>query len=143
MTSYSASSPSEGFKAWLLCALILLAGVPNLHAQTQCADPQETNCTVTIGPVGCGNMGMLPCTITYDASVQDSTPNATIHYTVYCNGIHLISYDLSTHGDIVIVENCCDTEPYPPSNCFGGSLTGNMYATAPGYSQSNTVGLSF
>jgi hypothetical protein len=134
----------EKFKAFLLCALTLLASTPNLHAQTQCADPQETNCTVNVGPIGCGGMGVYPCWIHYDAAVQDSTPNATIYYTVYCNGTVMINGSFLTHGDIIIQENYgYGTNPYPPSNCYGGSLTGSMYAVAPGYSQSNTIGLSF
>jgi hypothetical protein len=138
----------EKFKAGLLCGLMLLATTPSLHALTQCATPQETNCTVTVGSPACGNLGVFPCWIHYDAAVQDSTPGATIYYTVYCDGSYLISGSFSTHGDIIIQENYGDgqmypPEPYPPDNCYGGSLTGTMYATAPGYSQSNPVGLSF
>jgi hypothetical protein len=137
---HQSSSPFafEKLKAGLLCALMLLTGAPNLHAQAQCADPQETGCQVTVGPYDCGPG--VPCYIDYDASVQDSTPGASIHYTVYCDGAVLLTGTMSSPGDIIIVETYGSTDPY--NNCYGGNLTGQMYATAPGYSQSNVVGLS-
>jgi hypothetical protein len=121
---------AEKIKAWLLCTAMILAGAPNLHAHAQCSDPYETNCVVTIGPM----CGMIPCWVKYDLTVNDDTPNAQINYTVIENGYVIDMGTVSSGGHIVEVIQ--EEIPAP-------AIWGSMYATASGYSQSNTVSLSF
>lgn len=124
-------------KAGLLCMLMIFVSTPNLHAQTQCATPYESNCVVTMGGGGCGNGGVYPCSITYVVTVNDTTSNALIHYQVFCDGNNFSSGQLYNGGQFTV------SSTYPSGGCYGGSLTGNMYATASGYTQSNTGYLSF
>lgn len=59
---------------------------------------------------------------------NDDTPGAQIHYTVTENGTQVNSGTVSSGGTVTLVVQ--EQIPYP-------SLGGTMYATAPGYSQSN------
>jgi len=93
------------YKAALMCLLILIAGAPDLHAQAPPA-PYETNCQ----PLG----GQPPTG--FQVTVDDSDQNATINYTVYCNGA---VYQTGS----VYPGNSFDVY-----GCLGG-LTGNMTAT--------------
>ncbi len=123
----------EKFKAGLLCVLMLLASKPNLHAQQQCDTPYETNCVVTNCNFYSG--------CTYTLTVNDDTPNATIHYTVFENGYVVAEGTVAPGGQIQVGgrANC-----YQGGACYpAGDMTGTMYATAPGYSQSGSNGLSF
>jgi hypothetical protein len=96
-----------------------------VQQEQQTATPYESNVTVTL-------QGAPPTSITYVATLGDSTPNATIHYTVYGNG-NVYSSGTASSGENVVIT-------VPP----GTSLTGTMYATAPGlYSQSASTGMSF
>jgi hypothetical protein len=130
------STVFDRLKAGLLCLLILVAATPKLHAQSQCATPYETNCVVTIGPVGCGNGGVIPCWIKYDLTVTDDTPNAVIHYDVA-----LGPYPID-HGYMASGEHIIETETFGEEG-FGLTMNGTTYATATGYAQSNTISLSF
>lgn len=96
-----------------------------IQQEAQTATPNESNVTVTL-------QGTPPTSITYAVTLADSTPNATIHYTVYANGNVYSSGTASSGGNIVLT--------VPPNT----SLTGTMYATAPGlYLQSASTGMSF
>lgn len=129
----------ETFKAGLLCVLMLLASAPSLHAETQCATPQETNCNVNLSDWGCGSMDQFPCYITYTLTLNDATPGAVINYQIFCDGNYYGSGQVYSGGQIVWQESYYNTE----ATCYNGSLTGNMTATAPGYSQSAEGYLSF
>jgi hypothetical protein len=118
----------DKMKAGILCCLMLLACTPSIRAQSQCDTPYETNCVVT----GCG----YPGGCTYTLTLNDDTPGATIHYTV--NGV--TSGTLSSGQSFTVSQSAyCDN-----GSCYGGfEFVGSMYATAPGYTQSNSTGLSF
>jgi len=118
----------DKIKAGILCCLMLLACTPYIHAQTKCSTPYETNCVVT----NCG----YPAGCTYTLTLNDNTPGATIHYTV--NGS--TSGTLSSGQSFTISQSAyCDN-----GSCYGGfEFVGSMYATAPGYTQSDSTGLSF
>jgi len=127
----------EKIKASLLCILMILASTPNLYAATQASDPYETNCVFTMGQNNCGNLYSYPCWFEYVVTVNDDTPGASIYYQIYLGGEPYQSGYTYSGGQITIYENYYSV-PFP---YYGASLTGTMYATAPGYSQSNTVGI--
>jgi hypothetical protein len=133
-------STIDKVKACMLCALMILASTPNLHAESQCDTPYETNCVVTVGPNNCGNLGLFPCWIKYDVTVADATPGAEIYYVVDEGPYQIDSGFTSSGGHII------ETLDYNPTE-FGpsgyGELSGSMYATATGYTQSNQASLSF
>ncbi|MGA8668820.1 MAG: hypothetical protein WB679_03045 [Terracidiphilus sp.] len=130
----------EKAKAGMLCLLMIFASAPNLHAQTQCSTPYETNCVVTVGPNNCGNLGLFPCWIKYDVTLADDTPGAQIHYVVF-EGPYEIDFGWVATGQHVV-----ETINYDPLR-FGsagfGEMNGYMYATASGYTQSNQASISF
>ena len=68
--------------------------------------------------------------VSYAITVQDSDPAATIHYTILKNGVAQQG-SVSAGGVISF------------STSGGTTLTGTMYATEPGYAQSETGFLSF
>jgi hypothetical protein len=136
------SSKSPGFKsikAGLLSILMVFATTPIANAQQQTATPYESNCVVTVGQPGCGFGGVYPCTITYVLTASDSTPGAMITYQVDCSWTgYLIGGETLSGGTITIVEGYGQQ-----STCYGGYLSGTMWATADGYSQSDTASLNF
>lgn len=113
----------EKVKAGILCLLMVLVTAPDLHALTKCADPYETNCVVTMGPLACGNGGSLPCWIKYDLTVNDSTPGAQIHYMAF-EGPYEIDAGYVSSGQHII-----ETVSYSNGG-YGLSMNGYMYATA-------------
>jgi subtilase family serine protease len=100
----------------------LTAGAP-----LQTSTPYETNAVVTLFP----NSGP-PSYITYALTLQDGTAGATIHFqATICNSPY--SWDTTSPGETVTFTNDCPSiTPY-----------GTMYATAPNYTQSSSISLSF
>jgi hypothetical protein len=133
----SIASVLDKIKASILCLLMIFASTPNLHAQQQCPDPYETNCVVTLGPISCGNGGVLPCWIKYDLTVTDTNPNAKIYYSVFLGPYEKIWQAWVSPGQHIVY-----TESWNEQG-FGLTMNGYMWATASGYSQSNQVTLSF
>lgn len=90
------------------------------------AMPYESNVNVTIvgNPPGA-------VSVTYAMTVQDTTPNATIHYQILVNGVIVANSTISPGGTIYYTGSGYQT-PY-----------GTLYATAPGYAQSSTTSLGF
>lgn len=129
------------FKSITLIGVLLTGVVPTpaialtVHTSLpQCATPVETNCVVTLH-------GAPPSSITYVITIKDSTPGAIIHFTVYDYGN--VSYSGSGAATLTITDNDSNLCSNPLVGCNIGALTGKMYATAPGYTQSSTTGMSF
>jgi hypothetical protein len=126
---------SDKLKVWLLSCLMLLACTPNLHASSQCATPLETNCVVG----GCS----YPSGCTYTITLTDSTPGATIHWSASESGVGPVGQGTITSGQSFTVSASAYCPVGAPGCYPAGSMYGNAYATAPGYTQSQTMSLSF
>lgn len=110
----------------------------------QFMESNASGATATCGPNGLeGNFAATPYVMSddqwsplggfnqYDVTLGDSTPGATIYYSLYACGSGYSSGSVSSGGGF---------SAYIPNYC---SLTGSLYATAPGYTQSQTVWVTF
>jgi hypothetical protein len=117
----------------------------------QFVESNASGATATCGPNGLSNLAATPYdenvnvtvigggedpTIEYSANLVDSTPGATIYYVLYeCGYEEVESGSVSSGGGIFFEQYGGEY-----NNC---SLSGTMYATAPGYLQSSTTGIDF
>jgi hypothetical protein len=117
----------------------------------QFVESNASGATATCGSNGLSNLAQTPYTenatatvigggedptIEYSANLVDSTPGATIYYVLYACGNEIVeSGSVSSGGGISFEQYSGEYE-----NC---SITGSMYATAPGYLQSSTTDFYF
>lgn len=123
-------------KAGFLILLTVVAGTPNLRAESQCDTPYEYNCTFTLG-------GGSPCgSGTYKLYLADNTPGSMIYVEIYADGEYRGNTQVPGDGsEYVSVSVSAFTEG--GYGCVWPSLTGTMYAYEAGYTDSNTADLSF
>jgi hypothetical protein len=122
----------------------VVTGTPPEASQT--LPPSETETSVNVSYTGCGDGGVMPCTVTYNLAFGDLTPGATIYYTIFCTGgLSTPGTGLRylTSGQAWPGQQLALVQSYPSGNCYGGYLSGTMYATALGYTQSITESMSF
>jgi hypothetical protein len=117
----------------------------------QFVESNASGATATCGSNGLSNLAAAPYTenatatvldnnnppdIEFSANLLDSTPGATIYYTLYACGYETVESGSVSSGDGIYFEQYSGQY----ENC---SISGSMYATAPGYLQSSTVDFYF
>ena len=117
----------------------------------QFVESNASGATATCGSNGLSNLAATPYTenatatildnnnppdIEFSANLIDDTPGATIYYLLYACGNEIVQSGSVSSGDGIYFEQYSGQY----ENC---SISGSMYATAPGYLQSSTTDFYF